>query len=60
MNLTASLCFLCILFSYLSYQCLMMLKKRAEIGNVPGVFHGAGGLNPSSPLVFFPVFVIFI
>jgi hypothetical protein len=38
----------------------MMLKKRAEIGNVPGVFHGAGGLNPSSPLVFFPVFVIFI
>ena len=49
-----------ILFSYVSYQCLQMLKSRIEMHNLPGIAHGAGGLNYSSPLVFFPIFVVFV
>jgi hypothetical protein len=60
MNSKIFLYLLSILFSYVSYQCLMMLKKRVEISNLPGIVHGAGGLNYDSPLIFFPIFVIFI
>ncbi len=37
-----------------------MLKDRLERFNLPGIPHGAGGLNYSSPLVIFPVLVFFV
>ena len=60
MNSKIILYLLSILFSYVSYQCLQMLKKRIERHNhlIPGM--QGDSLNTSSILVIFPVFVIFI
>ena len=60
MIITNTLYILSILFSYVSYQCLQMLKQRIERHNhlIPGM--QGDSLNTSSILVIFPVFVIFI